>query len=279
MLMEIKVKNWQKYNAARSEIKSTSWFRFEHSFFDMPESSEMSDRLIVIWLLILSGCCKKMSDRSVISTEQIWRYRGYDQEYVLSAIEYFRKLGWIQIMQHKISTPAETAQHKDSVDSIPRNVTERNVTRHNVNVTELSLVEQSGDHSRECEGGNGVRKVKFSDWDMFVAKTMQETIQEVNPDARKANKANLEKWANQFRLMRTADKIDTEKIEKVLTWIFSPDCFWRTVVQSPANLRKNWDQISSKFNNRKAKEMTLDELSTKAAEGAARPSDPDEIVF
>lgn len=130
-----------------------------------------------------------------------------------------------------------------------------------------------------CDEKIGIPKKKkynFSDWDLKTAKTLQETIAYVNPDAVRVHKANLDQWANDFRLIREVDKIPCEKIERVCDWVFRND-FWKSNIQSPAKLRKKWDTLTGQM--KRPKEMSNAELSEEAARLAMQPTDEHEISF
>ena len=61
-----------------------------------------------------------------------------------------------------------------------------------------------------------------------------------NPDVRQPN--DLDKWADEFRLMRERDKRTDEQIKFLINWTQN-DSFWKTNILSPSKLRKQWDQL------------------------------------
>ena len=65
-------------------------------------------------------------------------------------------------------------------------------------------------------------------------------IKENKPDFKDPN---LQKWADDMRKLMEIDKRDVHEVAKVIDWV-SQDDFWSTVILSPANLRKKWDQIT-----------------------------------
>jgi hypothetical protein len=54
----IKIKNWDLYNQ-RSDVKKSSWFRFEHSFFDSSQFFGWSPLDRLIWIYILCEASKQ----------------------------------------------------------------------------------------------------------------------------------------------------------------------------------------------------------------------------
>lgn len=53
---------------------------------------------------------------------------------------------------------------------------------------------------------------------------------------------NLKKWRETFDLMIRVDKRDPKKLKAMIEWI-RKDSFWKSIVLSPENLRKNYDRI------------------------------------
>lgn len=101
----------------------------------------------------------------------------------------------------------------------------------------------------------GIGKLSFTPWDMKAAVWLQKAVLMVNPAAVKAQKANLEKWADVFRRMRERDKLSEEAITQVLVWVFEQEeeKFWCTVIQSAEKFRQKWDQLTAKMLNPKQK--------------------------
>lgn len=57
---------------------------------------------------------------------------------------------------------------------------------------------------------------------------------------------NLQKWANDMRLLVERDMRTVEKIMDLIEWS-GQHAFWQTVVLSPVSLRKNWDRMVVQF--------------------------------
>ncbi|MGA5663765.1 hypothetical protein ACPCZR_30670 [Bacillus bombysepticus] len=90
---------------------------------------------------------------------------------------------------------------------------------------------------------------KFSTSDMENAKLLFELMLLNNPSAKEPN---LEKWANDFRLMREKDNRTDEQIKYLINWTQKDD-FWSTNILSPAKLRKQFDALVVKIKKEKAK--------------------------
>ncbi|MDV6040409.1 hypothetical protein N7X28_28740 [Bacillus sp. SM-B1] len=90
---------------------------------------------------------------------------------------------------------------------------------------------------------------KFSTSDLENAKLLFELMLLNNPSAKEPN---LEKWANDFRLMREKDNRTDEQIKYLINWTQKDD-FWSTNILSPAKLRKQFDALIVKIKKAKTK--------------------------
>lgn len=90
---------------------------------------------------------------------------------------------------------------------------------------------------------------KFSTSDLENAKLLFELMLLNNPSAKEPN---LEKWANDFRLMREKDNRTDEAIKYLINWTQKDD-FWSTNILSPTKLRKQFDALVVKIKKEKAK--------------------------
>lgn len=85
---------------------------------------------------------------------------------------------------------------------------------------------------------NNIRH-KYEICDMRLAELLFEKIRENNPGHKKPN---LEKWANDIRLMRERDERTEEQIEYLINWT-QQHAFWHTNILSPGKLRKQFDKL------------------------------------
>ncbi|MEB4596958.1 Replication protein O [Bacillus amyloliquefaciens] len=90
-------------------------------------------------------------------------------------------------------------------------------------------------------------RLKYEICDMENAEYLFKEIQNNNPDAKKPN---LEKWANEFRLIRERDKRTDQQIKYLINWSHQ-DSFWKTNILSPASLRKQFDRLVTKIKSDK----------------------------
>ncbi|ATO28656.1 Replication protein O [Bacillus atrophaeus] len=93
-------------------------------------------------------------------------------------------------------------------------------------------------------------RLKYEICDMENAEYLFKEIFKNNPDAKKPN---LEKWANEFRLIRERDKRTDKQIKYLINWS-QQDSFWKTNILSPASLRKQFDRLVTKIKSDKEQE-------------------------
>lgn len=91
------------------------------------------------------------------------------------------------------------------------------------------------------------RKYTFDDIHFGLAEFFYNQILNNNPEHKKPN---LEKWANDIRLMMEQDKRNEEQIRYLIEWV-QKDEFEMTNVLSPSKLRKRFDQLVMKVKQAK----------------------------
>jgi len=81
---------------------------------------------------------------------------------------------------------------------------------------------------------------RYTEGDMATAKSIFQSIQEMNP---KHKKPNFNTWANTVRLMKERDGHSHKEILDLFRWANNDD-FWRKNILSPTTLRKQWDKLT-----------------------------------
>lgn len=79
----------------------------------------------------------------------------------------------------------------------------------------------------------------FEMQDMENARLLFELMQGNNPDVKQPN---FDKWANDFRLMRTKDNRTDLQIKHVIQWTQN-NSFWKSNILSASKLRDQWDRL------------------------------------
>ena len=91
------------------------------------------------------------------------------------------------------------------------------------------------------------KKVMFTDEDMGLAATMYHNLLAMNESMKKPD---LEKWANEFRLMREIDHRKVGGMDNFLNSLATENGmweFWRGNILSPKSMRKNYDQVIAQY--------------------------------
>jgi|SRR5690625_3525234 len=94
------------------------------------------------------------------------------------------------------------------------------------------------------------RKLVYDDTHFSLAKFFYQQILKNNPQHKKPN---LEKWANEIRLMMERDGRTAEQIKYLMQWV-QQDEFEMVNVLSPSKLRKRFDQLVLKVKQEKNKQ-------------------------
>lgn len=89
------------------------------------------------------------------------------------------------------------------------------------------------------------RVYEVDDINFKLAQSLLSKIEEQNPDHKKPD---LQKWANDIRLMHEQDNRSYDKIQKMIDWSQNND-FWSGNVLSAAKLRKQYDTMVAQANN------------------------------
>lgn len=84
-------------------------------------------------------------------------------------------------------------------------------------------------------------KYKYEEFDMNMANLLLTLMKENNPTFNDS-KTNLESWANELRLLRTADLKEEKTIEYLLRWCQGHH-FWKTNILSAKTFREKWDRL------------------------------------
>ena len=84
---------------------------------------------------------------------------------------------------------------------------------------------------------------KFTDDDFKVAEFISNRIDGLLPNRKRPN---LDKWADQIRIIREQDKRTLHDICKLFDWA-NRDSFWQANILSPVKLRKQWESLTAKM--------------------------------
>ncbi|MEV3675924.1 hypothetical protein ABNB72_21820, partial [Paenibacillus larvae] len=100
-------------------------------------------------------------------------------------------------------------------------------------------------------------------------------------------KADLQKWADEFRKIVEIDKIDKKLAKEVMDWV-TEDSFWKTNILSAKKLRDKFSDLAIKMRSNKGRQqpvkMSKDKQLEIAKEEAFREwiadgNDPADFTF
>ncbi len=98
---------------------------------------------------------------------------------------------------------------------------------------------------------------KYSQDDHDCAVWMLSMVRQINPAFKEPN---LKTWANDIRKIINIDKRTYQEISDLFMWV-NRDDFWSSNILSPAKLRKQWDKIYMKANQKpKGSQKTVNNL-------------------
>jgi len=100
---------------------------------------------------------------------------------------------------------------------------------------------------------------KYEICDMENSEMLYQEILKNNPNFKKPN---LEKWANDFRLMRERDKRTDDQVKFLIQWV-QADSFWKSNILSPAKLRKQFDALVIKVKTEREKKKGAASMTRK----------------
>ena len=138
-----------------------------------------------------------------------------------------------------------TTETEVNDDGTPVNVTETPV---NVTFSTQSKVNESKVNKSNKDSHNSKhdkRVYESDDINFKLAQLLLSKIEEQNPDHKKPD---LQKWANDIRLMHEQDNRSYDKIQKMIDWSQNND-FWSSNVLSATKLRKQYDTMAAQANN------------------------------
>jgi predicted phage replisome organizer len=235
---------------------------FDDEKIDFISSLPEGDSLIVVWVRLLTMAGKNNAGGFIFLTENI----PYSEDMlshkfkkplnvIKLALKTFKELNMIEFDEcgRLIIANWEKHQNVDALEKI-REKTRVRVAKYreskllqcNVTVTDdvtpSNALDKDIDKDKEKELSS--HKLKFTDEHIKLANYLKELILLNNTDARVP--VNINKWANDIRLMCEIDKRYPDNIEIIIEWC-QKDSFWKTNILSTDKLRKQFDQLTLKM--------------------------------
>ncbi len=248
-IMHIEIVNWSKYNP-RGDVKSTSWFRLENTFWANPMLTKLDSDGKLVWIVLLSMASQRQSAVFELDLKFVRSVIGVRMKKLISLLQYFQECEKIRID----CVPASRGRNAH----VPLRTDGTNET----NETNKKRKEKAGPASAAppdppSDEAN-LPKSETTEWDTKAAAWLQKAIALHNPMAKPPPPATHAKWADVFGLLRV--DFGEAAVKELLLRIFEPghpdfviDPFWRINVQSPKDLRKHWNRITAQISNSKPK--------------------------
>lgn len=94
MLIDISVRNWDRYNPKKSAFRYT-WFRFDNDFCNDDDFADFDAEERLVWIYILCQCSKKQRTDVKIRPDQIDKKLGIKPKKVLASVQKMAAYGML----------------------------------------------------------------------------------------------------------------------------------------------------------------------------------------
>lgn len=92
----IEIVNWDKFNG-RKDVKSPTWFKFSHSFFEDHDFYDFTTDELLVWVYFLCLASRKSTSRITINLSHAIRVGRIAKECLTTGIEKLIKIGCIKM--------------------------------------------------------------------------------------------------------------------------------------------------------------------------------------
>ncbi len=241
--MLIEIVNWAKYQP-RHDIKSTTWFRLENTFWADPMLTPLSSDGKMVWIVLLALASQKQSGVIEVDPQFVSDANRIAYDVILASFKHFQAHGKI-----KIPTSRRKPRSRDATDGRTDGTRRTDVTDEE---------QRAAAPAPSLDEPVNLPNTETVAWDTKAAAWLQKAITLHNPAAKPPATAALAKWATVFGQLRV--DFGGAVVQELLVRIFEPDHpdfivdpFWRINIQSPRDLRKHWNRITAQINNPKPK--------------------------
>ena len=137
----------------------------------------------------------------------------------------------------------ELPNEKKSHNVENHNVGNHKVGNHKVDNRELLSTKELSTNIQSTNNSTSRSKLKFETQHLKLAELLYKQIQNNLPNYKEPD---LEKWANEFRLIMERDKREGKEIQNLIIKTQN-DNFWKKNILSPSKLRKQYDRLVIEF--------------------------------
>lgn len=238
-------------------------FRQVHcQFWNDSEVMEFTPEDKLFYLYILTNPRSKQCGITEITIRQMAFELGYSTDTIdtllirfqeRGKIRYNRETNELAVKNWRKYNPDTSPKVKACIDKELSLVKDTALIQYLYSIdTQTQNKEKDKENNKEKEKENiptaspEKRPVVFEPVDLNIAKALFVGIQNNDP---KAKPPNFDKWANDIRLLRQQDRRTEDEIHRVVHFAIT-DQFWKSVVLSAANLRKNFQKMFLQLDGR-----------------------------
>ena len=200
----------------------------------------------------------KRSDGYFYKTYTEWNDELLLSEYqVRRSAKLLKEKGFIDTKLKK-ANGSPTLHYKVNMDKLSESILKKLKNRNQTNLSnhsEVSLDSLTVDDTvdEQTVDNTSRSKLKFETHHLKLAELLYKQIQNNLPNYKEPD---LEKWANEFRLIMERDKREGKEIQDLIIKSQNDD-FWKKNILSPSKLRKQYDRLVIEFEETK----NIDEIS------------------
>lgn len=267
---------------------------FDNDKIKIIESLPDGDALLVIWIKLLTHAGKTNANGFILISEDI-ALTDEDMAIVFNrplntirlALEVFKRYGMITLQDNAIRIKNwDVYQNVDGMSKIKQQNAERQRKFREKKKLELSAPKEESNVTVTLRNGTDIdidkdkdiknkpkKKTSNPKYEICDMNNAEYLLEKIRVNISDFKNPNLEKWANDFRLMRMIDERADNHIKYMIDWAQN-DTFWKANILSPSKLRKQWDRLvllakedHKKKQNTKTKGVDFDSLRRELENG------------
>jgi Txe/YoeB family toxin of Txe-Axe toxin-antitoxin module len=179
--------------------------------------------------------------------------KGISIQNVRTALIRFEKFGFLtneSTNKNRLITINNWLIYQDKEEVLTNNSTDEQ------QAVNKQLTTNKNDKERKNEKENkrlSQHKSKIYDEESIHFQLSLMLLKNIRKNNAQFKEPNLEKWSDDFRLMMERDNRTKEQIAYLIDWC-QKDSFWKSIILSPAKLRKQFDQLVLKISSARGKE-------------------------
>ena len=245
-------------------------FREILGFYDVVEDHELKSGAIALFFALLHRANRNgWKEWFIVSSKKLEALSGQGKTTVWSNLKVLKACGLIDYRTAKgAKTEFKIIPTRSKYEPLPEPVSEQEPEQLPEQEPEPPLIERAEDvdvdnsllpeaagaatGEKEKKGKKGKRVYEPDDRRYKCAAWLDADIAKKTPGSKRATEAQLQNWADTFRLMEERDGILMDNIIRVLMWARKDDRFWSGVVLSAGNLRENYNKILAKMKQEKS---------------------------